>query len=80
MLQSGESECLLLLLQGSDVADKPRMTRCSTANVQVDAQCDKLATELSRQRFASKVANIQLRQLHLAYPTCSWRLRWGDPV
>jgi len=26
----------------------------------VDAQCDKLATELSWQRFASKVANLQL--------------------
>ena len=25
----------------------PRATRCSTANVQVDAQCDKLANELS---------------------------------
>jgi len=43
--------------------------RCITANVlqtnQVDAHCDKLATELSWQRFASKVANFQLPHLHL---------------
>ena len=31
----------------------------------VDAQCDKLATELSWQHFASKVANFQLLQPHL---------------
>jgi len=36
------------------------------------AQCDKLATELSWQRFASKVVNV-------SYPTCIWRLRWGSP-
>jgi len=46
--------------------------RCITANVlqtnNVDAQCDKLATELSRQRLASKVANLQLSHLHLTYP------------
>jgi len=43
----------------------------------VDAQCDKLATELSWQRFASKVTNYcQLPHLHLAYPTCIWCLRW----
>jgi len=45
----------------------------------VDAHCDKLATELSWQRFASKVANFQLPHLHLTYPTCIWRLRWGWP-
>jgi len=37
--------------QGSAAADKPRMTRCITANVlqtnKVDAQGDKLVTELS---------------------------------
>jgi len=58
-----------------------RATRCVTANVlqtnNVDAQCDKLATELSWQRFASKVAIFQLPQVHLIYPTCIWRLRWG---
>jgi len=34
----------------------------------VDAQCDELATELSRKRFALKVANFQLPHLHLAPP------------
>jgi len=47
-------------------------TRCITANVlqtnQVDAACDKVATDLSWQRFASKVANLQLAHLHLASP------------
>jgi len=33
----------------------------------VDAQCDKLAIELSWQRFASKVAKLQLPHLHLTY-------------
>jgi len=37
----------------------------------VDAQCDKLATELSWQRFASKVDNFQLPHLHLA-PALEW--------
>ena len=36
-----------------------------------DAQCDKLATDLSWQRFASKVSNFQLPHLHLTYPTCT---------
>jgi len=45
----------------------------------VDAQCDKLATQLSWQRFASKVTNFQLPQLHLTYPTCIWRPRWELP-
>jgi len=53
--------------------------RCITANVLkihiVNAQCDKLATELRQQRFASKVANFQLPHLH--FPICIWRLRWG---
>jgi len=57
-----------------------RTTCCITANMlqinKVDAQCDKLASELSWQRFASKVANIQLPHLHLTCPTCIWRLRW----
>jgi len=55
--------------------------RCVTANVpqtnKVDTQCDKLATELSWQRFTSKVATFQLPHLHFTYPTCIWRLRWG---
>jgi len=46
----------------------------------MDAQCDKLATEQSWQRFTSKVANFQLLHLHLTYPTCIRRLHWGDPV
>jgi len=45
----------------------------------VDAECGKLATELSCQGFASKVANFQPPHLHLTYPTCIWRLRWGWP-
>jgi len=40
-------------------------------------KCDKLATELSWQRFTSTVANFQLLQLHLTYQTCIWRLCWG---
>jgi len=51
---------------------------CITANVlqtnKVDAQCDKLVTELSWQRFASKVTNLQLSHLYLTCPTCIWRL------
>jgi len=44
---------------------------------EVDAQYDKLATELSLQCFASTVDNTQLPHLHLTYPTCIWRLHWG---
>jgi len=58
-----------------------RATRCITPNVlqtkEVDAQFDKLAPELSWQRFASKVGNLQLPHLHLTYPTCISRLYWG---
>jgi len=43
----------------------------------VDAQCDKLVTELSWQCFASKVANFQLPHLHSTYRICIWRLHWG---
>jgi len=43
-------------------------------------KCDKLATELSWQRFAPKVDNFQLRHLHLTHDTCIWCLHWGDPV
>jgi len=46
-----------------------RATNCITAKLQVDAQTDKLATELSWERLASKVANFQLPCLHLTYPT-----------
>jgi len=46
---------------------------CITANVlqrnKVDAQCDKLATKLRWQRFASKVANLQLWHRHITYST-----------
>ena len=66
-------------LEGSPVADKARAMRCSAANVQVNAECDKLATEISWQRYASSVANFKLSQLHLTYPTCIWHLRWGWP-
>jgi len=34
----------------------------------VDAQCDKLATKISWQCFASKVGNCQLPHLHLTPP------------
>ena len=54
-------------------------TRCITANMQVDAQCNKPATKLSWQCFTSKVVSLQLLHLHLTYPTCTWRLRWGWP-
>jgi len=54
---------------------------CITANVlqtsKVDAQCDKPATELNWQRFASKVANFQRLYLHLTYSTCSFWF-WFD--
>jgi len=33
--------------QGAAVADKLHMMHCSTANMQVATQCDKLATKLS---------------------------------
>jgi len=36
--------------------------------VQVYAQCDNLATDLRRQRFASTVSYFQLLHLHLTYP------------
>jgi len=49
---------------------RTRATRCITANVlqtKVDAQCDKLATEL-----------VLCQKLPiLTYPTCIWRLRRG---
>jgi len=59
-----------------------RATRCITPNVLQtkkvhDVQCDKLATELSWQRFATKVGNLNLPHLHLTHPTCIWRLYWG---
>ena len=50
---------------------------CCLSCLALDAQRDKLATELSWKRFASKVAHLQLLRLHLTYPTCIWRLRWG---
>ena len=62
--------------QGSAVADN-RVMCCIMTNVlqanKIDAQCGKLAMELSWQCFASKVANFQLPHLHLTYSTCIWR-------
>jgi len=59
------------------------VTCCIAANVlqtnNVDAERDKLTSELSWQYFASKVANFQLPHLHLTYLTCIWCLRWGWP-
>jgi len=53
-----------------------RAMRCTTADVlqtsKVDAQRDKLATELSWQRLASTVANLQLPHLHLVLPFGTW--------
>ena len=54
--------------QGSAVADKPRAMRCSTVKRVVAAQCDKLATELSWQHFASTVANCQFGWLEFSVP------------
>ena len=60
-----------------------RATRCIMANVlqtnKVDAECDKLATNLSWQCVASKVTNVHLPHLHLTYSICIWRLHWGWP-
>jgi len=64
---------------------RTRTTRCITANVlpsKVDAQCDKLATEqswkrLRRSTFSSYSQSFVIA--NLTYPTCIWRLRWGDP-
>jgi len=54
-----------------------RATHCNTTNLLQTSKCDKLATELSSQRFVPKVANLKLLRLHLTYPACIWRLRWG---
>ena len=68
------------------IVDKPHDALCHAehaANNKVDAQCDKHATELSWQRFASKVANVQLPHLHLTYTSPAFGVRpiaWGDPV
>jgi len=45
----------------------------------VDVQCNKLATKLIWQRFASKVADFQLPRLHSTHPTGIWCLHWGWP-
>ena len=42
----------------------------------VDTPCEKLATELSQQCFASKVTNLQLPHLDLSYATCICCLHW----
>ena len=54
---------------------------CITTNVQVEAQCDELAIELSWQRFVLKVANFQLPHMQLvprlgATPFEFWRDFW----
>jgi len=66
--------------QGSSVSSRGQTRANVWQTNEVAAQCGKLATELSWQRSASKVANLQLPHLHLTYPTCVWRLRWGDTV
>jgi len=43
----------------------------------VDAQYDKLATELSWQRFASKVTNVELPHLH--FPSRTTHLHLASP-
>jgi len=57
-------------------------THCITANVlqtsKVDAQCDKLVTELTWQRFTSEVANLQLPHLHLTTPLGLTRLSFAE--
>jgi len=60
-------------------------TRCFAVNVlqtKVDAQCDKIATELNWQRLQrltfSSYSNG--KSPILTYPTYIWRLRWGDTV
>jgi len=72
------------LKRGSAVTNKPARQLQhgeGAASSKVDAQCDELATELSWQRFASKVANFQLPQLHLAYRTCIFGASVGnEPV
>jgi len=59
-----------------------RVTHCITVNALQTrwTLSDKLAIELCGQRIAPKVVNLQLPHLHLTYPTCILRLRWGDPV
>jgi len=71
--------CLAVFLHNLSTEEtKPNKT---TANVMqtsnVDAKCDKLATELRWQHFAFKVANLQLPHLHLTYPTSIWCLHTG---
>jgi len=51
----------------------------AASRCKMDAQCDKLATELSWQRFTSKVANFQLLHLHFNQPHLHL-VPWGDPV
>jgi len=64
---------------------RTRATRCITANVlqtKVDAQCDKLATELSWKRLRRSTFSSYSQSFviaNLTNPTCIWRLRWGDP-
>ena len=63
-------------------------TCCIMANMlqtKVDAQCDKLATELSWQCLLAMVDVFELQRVIywklqiLTYPTCSWHLCWGWP-
>jgi len=80
---------LTTLLTSISYCWRTRAMRCITANVlqtKVDAQCDKLATELSWQRLRrstfssySELGPICQKLPILTYSTCIWRLRWGWP-
>jgi len=57
-------------------SDQLSLTNPCDALHHAERATNKLATELSRQRFASKVANFQSTHMHSTYtPTCIWRLR-----
>jgi len=60
---------------------KTRVTLCITTNMlqtnKVVADCDKLATKVSFQRFALKVVNFHVLHMHLTCLTCIWHFRWG---
>ena len=59
-------------------------TRCITANVlqtnMVDAQCDKLAAELSLTTLRVESRNFQPPHPHLTYPPAFGTAVWGEPV
>jgi len=57
---------------------KPRCITASVLRAKVDAQCDKLATELSWQCLWRSTFDV-FKSPILIYSTCIWRLRWGWP-